>query len=301
MRIAVIGSGYVGLVTGGCLASIGHEVVCTDSDEAKIDLLRKGKLPIFEPGLDTVVARAMHEGQLAFTVDVAAAVEASDVIFICVGTPPMENGDADLSAIDQVARLIGTVARSPKLVIEKSTVPAQTGQKLKQALRVYSRNAGPLLRVASNPEFLREGTAVEDFLHPERIVVGVDNESTAADLKEIYRPIIEQQFDCPLHDGRCHKTAMPEWLVTTIKRGVDQARVEQFFGAQDLLCQRSRRVVRKARRKRGRSYASRRAGPAHRSPLSQGWTRLWWFLSAEGCAGIPSDGRAGGRGLRLAT
>jgi UDPglucose 6-dehydrogenase len=119
MRIAVIGSGYVGLVTGGCLASIGHEVVCTDSDEAKIDLLRKGKLPIFEPGLDTVVARAMHEGQLAFTVDVAAAVEASDVIFICVGTPPMENGDADLSAIDQVARLIGTVARSPKLVIER--------------------------------------------------------------------------------------------------------------------------------------------------------------------------------------
>jgi UDPglucose 6-dehydrogenase len=94
-------------------------VVCTDSDEAKIDLLRKGKLPIFEPGLDTVVARAMHEGQLAFTVDVAAAVEASDVIFICVGTPPMENGDADLSAIDQVARLIGTVARSPKLVIER--------------------------------------------------------------------------------------------------------------------------------------------------------------------------------------
>jgi UDPglucose 6-dehydrogenase len=251
MRIAVIGSGYVGLVTGGCLSSIGHEVVCTDSDEAKIDLLRKGKLPLFEPGLDTVVARAMHEGQLAFTVDVAAAVEASDVIFICVGTPPMENGDADLSAIDQVARLIGTVARSPKLVIEKSTVPAQTGQKLKQALRVYSRNAGPLLRVASNSEFLREGTAVEDFLHPERIVVGVDNESTAADLKEIYRPIIEQQFDCPLHDGRCHKTAMPEWLVTTIKRGVDQARVEQFFGAQDLLCQRSRRVVRKARRKRG--------------------------------------------------
>jgi UDPglucose 6-dehydrogenase len=216
MRIAVIGSGYVGLVTGACLASIGHEVVCTDSDEAKIDLLQKGKLPIFEPGLDRVGAKAMQEGRLDFTVNVAAAVEASDVIFICVGTPPMENGDADLSAIDQVARLIATVASSPKLVVEKSTVPAQTGQRLKQALRVYARNAGPLLRVASNPEFLREGTAVEDFLHPDRIVVGVENESTADDLKEIYRPILEQQFDCPLHEGACPKIARPEWLVTTI-------------------------------------------------------------------------------------
>jgi UDPglucose 6-dehydrogenase len=216
MRIAVIGSGYVGLVTGGCLASIGHDVICTDSDEAKIHTLEKGKLPIFEPGLDTVISKAMHEGRLAFTSDVAAAIGASDVIFICVGTPPMEDGDADLSAIDQVARLIATVARSPKLVIEKSTVPAQTGQKLKQALRVYSRNTRPLLRVASNPEFLREGTAVGDFLHPDRIVVGVENEDTARDLAEIYRPIVEQQFNCPVHEGACPKTDLPQWLVTTI-------------------------------------------------------------------------------------
>ena len=142
MRIAVIGTGYVGLVTGACLASIGHEVICTDCDEAKIRLLEKGILPIFEPGLDTMVTAEMRKRRLGFTADMREAVAASDVIFICVGTPPMENGDADLTAIDQVARLIATVSRSPKLVIEKSTVPAQTGQKLKQALKVYSGIAG---------------------------------------------------------------------------------------------------------------------------------------------------------------
>ena len=216
MRIAVIGTGYVGLVTGACLASIGHEVICTDCDEAKIRLLETGILPIFEPGLDTMVTAGMRKRHLAFTADVRQAVAASDAIFICVGTPPMENGDADLTAIDQVARLIATVSRSPKLVIEKSTVPAQTGQKLKQALKVYSRSAGTHLSVASNPEFLREGTAIDDFLHPERIVIGVEDEAAARDLKEIYRPILEQRFDCPMHERGCPQTTRPEWLVTTI-------------------------------------------------------------------------------------
>ena len=216
MRIAVIGTGYVGLVTGACLASIGHEVICTDCDEAKIRLLEKEILPIFEPGLDTMVTAEMHKRRLAFTADMRKAVAASDAIFICVGTPPTENGDADLTAIDQVARLIATVSRSPKLVIEKSTVPAQTGQKLKQALKVYSRSAGTHLSVASNPEFLREGTAIDDFLHPERIVIGVEDEAAARDLKEIYRPILDQRFDCPMHESGCPETTKPEWLVTTI-------------------------------------------------------------------------------------
>ena len=135
----MIGAGYVGLVTGGCLAEIGHEVICTDNDVAKIETLEAGRLPIFEPGLDAVIAKARKEGRLKFSANLADAVSGGDAIFICVGTPPLPNGDADLSAIDHVARLIASEARSPKLVVEKSTVPAHTGQELKRALSVYGR------------------------------------------------------------------------------------------------------------------------------------------------------------------
>jgi UDPglucose 6-dehydrogenase len=216
LKISIIGTGYVGLVTGGCLAEIGHEVVCTDSDASKLHTLESGRLPIYEPGLEKVIARARKEGRLSFRTNLADAVTASDAIFICVGTPPMPNGDADLSAIDHVARLIATEARSPKLVVEKSTVPAQTGQKLKQALSVYGRNSGIAFRVASNPEFLREGTAVGDFLHPDRIVIGVEDSETEKQLKEIYRPVLERTFKCPMHSPVCPNAAPPAWLVTTI-------------------------------------------------------------------------------------
>lgn len=216
MKIAIIGTGYVGLVTGGCLAEIGHEVVCTDSDASKLQTLKSGRLPIYEPGLENVIARARKEGRLRFCANLADAVTGGDAIFICVGTPPLPNGDSDLSAIDHVARLIATEAKSPKLVIEKSTVPAQTGQKLKQALGVYGRNSGVALKVASNPEFLREGTAVSDFLHPERIVIGVDDEQTEQQLKEIYRPVLERKFKCPVHTACCPDVAPPAWVVTTI-------------------------------------------------------------------------------------
>ena len=216
MKIAIIGTGYVGLVTGGCLAEIGHEVVCTDSDASKLQTLESGKLPIYEPGLEDVIARARKEGRLSFCTNLADAVKAGDAIFICVGTPPLPNGDSDLSAIDHVARLIATEARSAKLVVEKSTVPAQTGQKLKQALGVYGRNSGVTFKVASNPEFLREGTAVGDFLHPERIVIGVDDAQTEQQLKEIYLPVLERNFKCPVHASGCPDVAPPAWVVTTI-------------------------------------------------------------------------------------
>jgi UDPglucose 6-dehydrogenase len=133
-----------------------------------------------------------------------------------VGTPPKENGEADLSAIDHVARQIAEAARSPKLVIEKSTVPARTGIQLGRALAAYSRETNVRFRVASNPEFLREGTAVEDFFHPDRIVVGVEDESSAAELREIYRPILERSFHCPVHNGACPAGHKAEFLVTTI-------------------------------------------------------------------------------------
>jgi UDPglucose 6-dehydrogenase len=217
LKISVIGAGYVGLVTGGCLALIGHEVVCTDNDAAKIETLKSGRLPIYEPGLEQVIAKPIKEGQLKFSANPADAVSTGDAIFICVGTPPLPNGDADLSAIDHVARLIGSEARSPKLIVEKSTVPAQTGQELKRALAVYGRKSGVTLRVASNPEFLREGTAIEDFLHPDRIVVGVEDEIAERQLHEIYRPVLERKFNCPMHaPAACPDVPPPAWLVTTI-------------------------------------------------------------------------------------
>ena len=216
MKISVVGTGYVGLVTGGCLGEIGHEVVCTDSDEAKLRTLESGRLPIYEPGLEGVIAKARKAGRLRFCLDTSKAVDFGDAVFICVGTPPLPNGDADLSAIDQVARLVATSARSPKLVIEKSTVPAQTGQELKRALSVYGRKSGVAFRVASNPEFLREGTAVSDFLHPDRIVVGVEDEESERLLKEIYRPVLERKFNCPVHSPACPQASAPAWLVTTI-------------------------------------------------------------------------------------
>jgi UDPglucose 6-dehydrogenase len=216
LRISVIGCGYVGLVTGACLAEIGHEVFCTDNDRSKIQTLQTGKLPIYEPYLDTLVEKNCRERRLQFLDDSGAAVRSSEAVFICVGTPPLENGDADLSAIDSVARMIATEGGGPKLVIEKSTVPARTGQELNRALTVYSRKSGVSFRVASNPEFLREGTAVTDFLHPDRIVVGVDQESTARELRELYRPILEKSFNCPAHDKACPQTGTPPFVVTTV-------------------------------------------------------------------------------------
>ncbi len=216
MKLAVIGCGYVGLVSGSCLAEAGHDVVATDNDAARIAALQAGKIPIYEPSLDRLLAGAVRDGRLRFTADCAEAVRDADVVFICVGTPPTESGEADLSAIDNVARLIAKVSRTSKLVIEKSTVPAQTGEQLKRALKVYASSAGVKFRVASNPEFLREGTAVGDFFHPDRIVIGVEDQESEKQLREIYRPILEGRFRCPVHQPNCPPAATPEFVVTTI-------------------------------------------------------------------------------------
>ena len=216
MRVSVIGTGYVGLVTGACLAGIGHEVMCTDNDTSKIETLEKGGMPIYEPGLEHVIPKARKDGRLKFCTNPADAVAFGDAFFICVGTPPLPNGDADLSAIDHVARVIATEAKKPKLVVEKSTVPARTGQELKRALAAYGRKSNVTFQVASNPEFLREGTAVGDFLHPDRIVVGVESELAEKQMKEIYQPVLDRTFDCPVHAPECPTGPMPNWLVTTI-------------------------------------------------------------------------------------
>ena len=179
-------------------------------------MLHSGRLPIYEPGLDRVMKSATLAGRLSFTPDCAQAVHAADAVFICVGTPPLDSGEADLSAIDNVARQIAAAARSPKLVIEKSTVPAHTGEQLSHALQVYGRSNGAKFRVASNPEFLREGTAVGDFFHPERIVVGVEDAESERQLREIYKPFLEGTFHCPVHQPKCPPTPAPVFLVTTI-------------------------------------------------------------------------------------
>ncbi len=215
MRIAIIGCGYVGLVTGTCLAEVGHEAICFDNDPEKTQLLLADRVPIYEPHLEELFLRNRRRGRLRVTATAGEAIRTAEAIFICVGTPPLENGEADLSAIDRVARLIATEADGPKLVIEKSTVPVRTGLELKRALGVYARTAGHRFRVASNPEFLREGTAVEDFLHPDRIVVGVDEEASEQQLREIYRPLLEHRFQCPVHRDGCPSDA-PPFLVTTI-------------------------------------------------------------------------------------
>ncbi len=216
MRLTVIGCGYVGLVTGACLAAAGHEVYCTDIDSKRIDQLKAGKVPIYEEHLDEVLKRAVAEKKIFYTADAGEAIRSGEVIFICVGTPPKENGEADLSAIDHVARQIAQEAQDVKLVVEKSTVPALTGKQLQKALAAYSTGGNLKFHVASNPEFLREGTAVGDFFHPDRIVVGVEDEGSAAKLREIYAPILERKFHCPIHTGKCPQGNAGELLITTI-------------------------------------------------------------------------------------
>jgi UDPglucose 6-dehydrogenase len=206
----------VGLVTGTGLAEVGHQVIGTDNDPERIAALKAGVVPIYEPYLDAMLAANHRAQRLSFTSDAAQAVREAEAIFICVGTPPLENGEADLSAIDNVARLIAAEACDSKLIVEKSTVPAQTGQQLKRVLEVYRRNVGVEFRVASNPEFLREGTAVEDFLHPDRIVIGVDDEASEKQLREIYRPILERRVQCPVHLSGCPAMRPPTLVVTTI-------------------------------------------------------------------------------------
>jgi UDPglucose 6-dehydrogenase len=211
MKLSVIGAGYVGLTTAACLAQVGHDVFCSESDVEKLSKLQNGVMPLFEPHLEDVIEAARKIGRLRFG-STEEAIAWGDAIFICVGTPPLANGDADLSAIEGVARAIAKRATGYRLIIEKSTVPVQTGAQLRKHLSVHSTN-GLNYDVASNPEFLREGTAVEDFLHPDRIVIGVESTRAAELLREIYEPIVKQKFTCPIHSG-CPKRKDAVFLVT---------------------------------------------------------------------------------------
>ena len=188
MNISIIGSGYVGLVTGACFAELGNRVICVDNDQAKIKNLKAGVMPIYEPGLSELVKRNVKQLRLSFTTDIRSAVKASDIIFIAVGTPPKDNGEADLTAVEHVSKEIALSMQSYKLVVEKSTVPVNTGEWVERTIRVFNKR-GIKFDVASNPEFLREGTAIEDFMNPDRIVLGVKSKKAADSLSALYRPL----------------------------------------------------------------------------------------------------------------
>ncbi len=199
MNIAVIGTGYVGLVTGACFAEFGLKVTGVDKDKKKLAQLAKGKIPIYEPGLEEVVRRNMAAGSLQFTTDIDAAIQKSLVIFIAVGTPSTKNGSADLSYVDEVARSVARNLTGYKVVVTKSTVPVGTGDRIRSIIAKthatskktngMSRAPVPSFDVASNPEFLREGSAVADFMHPDRIVIGADSEHATAILEDLYSPL----------------------------------------------------------------------------------------------------------------
>jgi UDPglucose 6-dehydrogenase len=190
MKVSVFGSGYVGLVTGACLAEVGNEVVCVDIDQGKIDRLNRGEVPIHEPGLDAIIKRNMAASRLRFTTDIDLAVEHGLFQFIAVGTPPDEDGSADLQYVLAVARSIGERVQEYRIVVNKSTVPVGTADKVREAIQVVlaDRQAAVEFDVVSNPEFLKEGAAIEDFMKPDRIVVGTDNPRTTELLRALYAP-----------------------------------------------------------------------------------------------------------------
>jgi UDPglucose 6-dehydrogenase len=194
MHIAVIGTGYVGLVTGACFAEFGVDVTCVDIDEAKIASLREGRVPIYEPGLDDLVAKNSRAGRLSFTTDIREAVEQSLVVFLAVGTPPREDGSADLQFIEGAARSVARHLDGYKVVVTKSTVPVGTGERLRRL--ILEERPDAKFGIVSNPEFLREGAAIGDFMRPDRVVIGSRDEEAVAIMKDLYRPLylIETPF-----------------------------------------------------------------------------------------------------------
>ena len=187
MKICMVGVGYVGLVTGTCLAESGNEVLCVDNDTRKIALLKKGKVPIYEPGLEMLIARNVKEKRLIFTTDLARGVKDSLIIFIAVGTPPADDGASDLSQIFAVAREIGRTMKTYKIVVTKSTVPVGTAEKVNSIIAQVTKHSFDMV---SNPEFLKEGAAIEDFMKPERIILGVEKPEVEEAMKELYAPFV---------------------------------------------------------------------------------------------------------------
>ncbi len=236
MKITIFGTGYVGLVTGACLAEIGNQVLCVDIDEAKIEGLKQGRIPIYEPGLESLVKRNFEAGRLQFTTDVADGVAHGLFQFVCVGTPPDEDGSADLQHVLTVARSIGQHMADYRIIVDKSTVPVGTADKVTAAIRetLEARGLNLEFDVVSNPEFLKEGAAVEDFMKPDRIIVGTDNPRTAELLKTLYEPYNRNPDRLIVMDVRSAeltKYAANAMLATKISFMNELANLAERFGA----------------------------------------------------------------------
>ncbi len=228
MEITIIGTGYVGLTTGACFAHIGHKVICVDNDKKKIDLLNQGIIPIYEPKLDKIVEEVKKKGLISFTTDIAYGVKNSKVLFIAVGTPPKETGEPDLSYVENVASQIGEHMDSYRLIVEKSTVPVKTAQWIRTTISRFNKKSVDF-DVAVNPEFLREGSAVDDFLNPDRIVIGVENKRAEEILLDIYKPIKAPILVTDLASAELIKHASNAFLAMKIS----------FINAISVICEKS--------------------------------------------------------------
>ncbi len=215
MNICVVGTGYVGLVTGAVFADLGNDVVCVDNQADKIAALQAGRMPIYEPGLEEMVARNVADGRLAFTTDLAAAVRRSLIVFITVGTPAKVDGESDLSAVEAVARGIGQAMEKYTVIVNKSTVPVGTGDFVREVIEKHQRQPVPF-DVVSNPEFLREGSAIEDTLRPDRIVIGAPNQQVAMTLLELYAPLERPMIITDVPSAEMIKYASNAFLATKI-------------------------------------------------------------------------------------
>ena len=280
MRVTVFGTGYVGLVTGTCLAEVGHQVVCVDIDAAKVDGLNRGVIPIYEPGLEAMVLANHGAGRLSFTTDAAAAIAHGEVIFIAVGTPPDEDGSADLQYVLTVARTIGGHLGRRAVIVNKSTVPVGTADKVRAAIaaELAARGTDIAFEVVSNPEFLKEGDAVKDCMRPDRIVIGTDSAAGAGDDEAPVRAVQPQP-----RAHRRHGRALGR---------ADQVRGERDAGDQDQFHERNGQH-RRTRRRRYRDGPPRhRFRSAHRLFLHLPRRRLWRLVFPQGRAGAGAHGAA---------
>src|SRR3954470_8688270 len=228
MDISIIGSGYVGLVTGACFADVGHHVICVDNDSEKVRQLKAGEIPIYEPGLEEIIHRNVSAQRLQFTGNIEEAVEHSQIIFIAVPTPPLPDGDVDLSFVEKVAREIAGVLTDYRVIVDKSTVPVKTGEKVAESIKRYNRH-GAKFDVVSNPEFLREGCAVHDLMHPDRIVIGAQSEHAADLMKKVYEPFMAPILVTDINSAELIKHAANSFLALKIS----------YINAVSVLCEAS--------------------------------------------------------------
>ena len=230
MDISIIGTGYVGLVAGACFAELGNKVTCVDNDMSKIELLKKGGIPIFEPGLEGLVQKNTKAGRLSFTTDLKSSVKASEIVFIAVGTPSKPNGEADLSFVEGVAREIADSIGKYTIVVEKSTVPVETGDKVAATINAAGVDH-KLFDVVSNPEFLREGSAIEDFMKPDRIVIGTNSEKAKKIMAELYAPLKAEMVFTDIRSAEIIKHASNSFLATKISFINAVSRICELSGA----------------------------------------------------------------------